>query len=297
MISFQNLSDQTKGRLLVLFAAILWSTSGLILKSQAIQSIEPYGERGYLVACWRAFFAALGVALFVDWKKARWRPALIPLTILFASMNLVYVAAMSSETDAGNVIFLQYLAPLWVLIASIIWLKESLVKSNIYALIFATAGVLVIASSVFNTPQFFGSVLALIAGITYAGVIVCLRYLKDEDSFWLIFLCFLVSWVVLLPYTETFDQRFEGSAWYWVFFMGTFQMAGAYSCFALGVKFITAQEGSLIALLEPILNPIWVLLIWGIAIDDKTIIGASLISAGLILRYRIGDEKIEVNQS
>ena len=134
-------------------------------------------------------------------------------------------------------------------------------------------------------------------GITYAGVIVCLRYLKDEDSFWLIFLCFLVSWLVLLPYTETFDQRFEGNAWYWVFFMGTFQMAGAYSCFALGVKFITAQEGSLLALLEPVLNPIWVLLVWGIAIDDKTIIGASLISAGLILRYRIEEEKIEVNKS
>ena len=80
-------------------------------------------------------------------------------------------------------------------------------------------------------------------------------------------------------------------------FYGHFSDGRCLFLFALGVKFITAQEGSLIALLEPILNPIWVLLIWGIAIDDKTIIGASLISAGLILRYRIGDEKIEVNQS
>ena len=46
------------------------------------------------------------MALFVNWRAARWRPGLLPLVGSFAAMNLLYVLAMTSPTDAGNVIFL-----------------------------------------------------------------------------------------------------------------------------------------------------------------------------------------------
>ena len=136
----------TRGRLLVVAAAVCWSLSGFFLKADAIQAIEPE-SRGLLVACWRALFAAGGMALFVNWRAARWRPGLLPLVGSFAAMNLLYVLAMTSPTDAGNVIFLQYLAPFWVLLGAAFWLREPLERDNVAGIACGIAGVAVIGSA------------------------------------------------------------------------------------------------------------------------------------------------------
>ncbi len=274
----------TRGRLLVAAAAISWSLSGFFLKAPAIQAIDPEA-RGLLVACWRSLFAAGGMALFVDWKQVRWRPGLLPLVGFFAAMNLLYVQAMTSSTDAGNVIFLQYLAPFWVLLGSAFWLNERLERANVASIACGLAGVAVIGSAVIGNSQATGAILAVGAGVTYAGVIICLRYLRDEDPGWLVFLCFFCSGLVLLPFVLTQERQLEGDEWVWVGALGTVQMALAYGLFANGVRHIKAQEASLISLIEPVLNPIWVLLAWGAVIDQHTIVGGGLILLGLVVRY------------
>ena len=274
----------TRGRLLVVAAAVCWSLSGFFLKAPAIQAIDPEA-RGLLVACWRSFFAAGGIALFVDWKQVRWRPGLLPLVGFFAAMNLLYVQAMTSSTDAGNVIFLQYLAPFWVLLGSAFWLNERLERENVAGIACGLAGVAVIGSAVIGNSQATGALLAVGAGVTYAGVIICLRYLREEDPGWLVFLCFVCSGLVLLPFVLTQERQLAGEEWVWVGALGTVQMALAYGLFANGVRHIKAQEASLISLIEPVLNPIWVLLAWGAVIDQRTIVGGGLILLGLVVRY------------
>jgi len=91
---------------------------------------------------------------------------------------------------------------------------------------------------------------------------LCLRYLRDEDPGWLVFLCFVCSGLVLLPFVLTQERQLAGEEWVWVGALGTVQMALAYGLFANGVRHIKAQEASLISLIEPVLNPIWVLLAW-----------------------------------
>ena len=274
----------TRGRLLVVAAAVCWSLSGFFLKADAIQAIEPE-SRGLLVACWRALFAAGGMALFVNWRAARWRPGLLPLVGSFAAMNLLYVLAMTSPTDAGNVIFLQYLAPFWVLLGAAFWLREPLERDNVAGIACGMAGVAVIGSAVIGNPQATGALLALGAGVAYAGVILCLRHLRDEDAGWLVFLCFAVSGLVLLPWALASERQLAGAEWVWVGTLGTVQMALAYGLFALGIRQLKAQEASLITLIEPVLNPIWVLLAWGAAIDQRTVVGGGLIMLGLVVRY------------
>ena len=274
----------TRGRLLVVAAAVCWSLSGFFLKADAIQAIEPE-SRGLLVACWRALFAAGGMALFVDWKQVRWRPGLLPLVGFFAAMNILYVQAMTSSTDAGNVIFLQYLAPFWVLLGSAFWLHERLERDNVAGIACGLAGVAVIGSAVIGNSQATGALLAVGAGVTYAGVIICLRYLREEDPGWLVFLCFVCSGLVLLPFVLSQERQLVGEEWIWVGALGTVQMALAYGLFALGIRQLKAQEASLITLIEPVLNPIWVLLAWGAAIDQRTVVGGGLIMLGLVVRY------------
>jgi len=273
-----------RARLLVLGAAVLWSTSGLFLKSPAIEGIEPLAARGPLVACWRTLFAALAVAPFVRWRRVRWRWELLPLIASFAAMNLLFVTAMT-RADAGNVIFLQYTAPLWVCLGGWFLLRESTGRAGLGTLALGMAGIAVIGWGARGDAQLDGALLALGAGVAYVGVIIALRALHGEDAAWLVFICFAMSWLVTLPWAQHQDRALVGDEWLWVGALGALQMAAAYGLFALGVRHLTAPEASLITLVEPVLNPLWVWLAWGVAVQGYTVAGGTLIVLGLVLRY------------
>jgi drug/metabolite transporter (DMT)-like permease len=68
---------------------------------------------------------------------------------------------------------------------------------------------------------------------------------------------------------------------------GLFQMALPYVFFARGLRAITSQEATGIGLLEPLLLPVWVYLVWDEVPAASTLIGGGLILAGLALRYAV----------
>src|SRR5690349_2934623 len=105
------IAHPARGRMLLLAAAVLWSTSGLFLKSPPLARI-PQFERGPVLACYRALFAAAFLAPFVSRAAIRFRPALVPMSLSFAAMNLLFVTAMT-RTTAGAAIFLQYTSTVW----------------------------------------------------------------------------------------------------------------------------------------------------------------------------------------
>lgn len=272
---------ERKGRLYVLVAAVLFSTSGLFIKSPMLSSIEPLSARGPVLACSRTMFAALFLLAFRPWRTIRWRPELIPLLLSFAAMNVLLVCGMT-RADAGDAIFLQYSAPLWVFAIGVIWLREPLVRTNIAALAVGMAGVAVIVLTSVSTPDWLGVVLALGSGVGYAGVILSLRALRGEDSIALIFLCLATSSLVLLPWAGGEFQQLTAHHWYWLAVFSVIQIGIPYVLFARGLRHVLAQESSLISLVEPLLNPVWVLMLWGVAISPRTITGGGLILLSLL---------------
>lgn len=272
-----------RGRLLAVVAALLWSTSGLFVKSPPIESMDP-AAAGPFVACYRALIAALVLAPLVKWRQIRLRRGLIPLVVSFASMNVLFVTAMTM-TDAGDVIFLQYTAPFWVLIAGVPLLKERIVRANAIALALALVGVGVIAFGSVRAGSWAGAAMALGAGASYAGVILSLRFLRDEDGPWLVWLANLSSGLVLLPFVVRMDAHAGVAQWGVIAGLAIVQMGTPYIVFARSLRSITAQEAGLITLVEPVVNPIWVWVVWHQPIAGHTILGGGLILLALVLRY------------
>lgn len=62
-------------------------------------------------------------------------------------------------------------------------------------------------------------------------------------------------------------------------------MGTPYILFARGLRTITAQEAGLITLVEPVMNPIWVWILWQQPIARHTMIGGGLILVALLTRY------------
>jgi len=277
----------SRGRLLIVAAALLWSTSGVIVKSPPLQQLMPQSERGPTIACYRAAAAAICLLPFVNYGRIRFRVALIPLVCSFAAMNWLFISAMT-YTTAAAAIFLQYTSTFWASLFGVVFLKEPLERRNLVALGFALAGISWIVGADWNNERFWGTLMGLGSGFAYGGVVVSLRVLREENGPWLIALCHVVSCGVLLPWVLSGSAVPDGTQWSMIILLGIAQMAIPYVLFARGLRYIPIQEAALIPLFEPICNPLWVWLVWNESIPGPTLVGGAMIAVGLFLRSMRG---------
>jgi drug/metabolite transporter (DMT)-like permease len=269
----------------VVAAALLWSTSGLFVKSPPLQGL-PLDERAPLIACFRALVAGVCLVPFVNWNKARLRVGMLPMLISFAAMNLLFIAALA-QTTAAAAIFLQYTGTGWAFLFGALFLGERVTRENLWALGLGLAGIVCIVGGEWRGNQLTGTLLALGSGLAYGGVIASLRALNREDAAWLVVINHLVSGGVLVPWIVARGLVPTGEQWLVIGAMGALQMGLPYVLFARGLATVPAQEAGLMTLLEAILNPVWVWLVWGETVAGSTLIGGALILSGLLLRYLI----------
>jgi drug/metabolite transporter (DMT)-like permease len=269
------------GRLSIVAAAILWSSSGLFAK-WPIFDVWPASTRGMELAFWRAFFAALVLAPTV--RRPRWRIGLVPLAIAFTLMNVTYLTAMS-QTTAANAIWLQSTCPWWVFVFSVLVFREPIVRRDLIPLAFGVVGVGTILWFEVQGQARFGVACGLAAGISYAAVVVCMRRLRSENSPWLVALNHGVAALILAPWVFRFGHwptplQFRALAAF-----GALQMAVPYLFLIRGLRAVSSQEAVALGMLEPILIPCWAYLIRNEVPAPWTIAGAAFILAGLVLRY------------
>jgi drug/metabolite transporter (DMT)-like permease len=268
-----------RARLYVVLAALMWSTSGMLAKLIALP--------GPTMACFRALFAAAVLLPLLRPRRISFRPAMIGMVACFATMNVCYVTSITLTT-AANAIFLQYTAPAWMFLASVLWLREPLDRRSLASLMVGMAGIAVIVVGSWQSAS-FGVVLGLVAGAAYGGVAVFLRALRDEDPFWLTTINHFVAGLVVLPFVF---QRPEWSPagvtigqWLGLAIYGAVQMATPYILFSRSLTVVTPQEAGLITLLEPVINPVLTWLAVGEVPATSTFIGGAIILAGVGWRY------------
>jgi drug/metabolite transporter (DMT)-like permease len=269
------------GRLSVLAAAVLWSSSGLFAK-WPIFDVWPASTRGVSLAFWRALFAALVLVPTV--RRPRWRWDLLPMVIAFTLMSVTYLTAMS-QTTAANAIWLQSTCPWWVFLFSVVLFREPIVRRDLIPLCFGVLGVSVILGFEVQGQARIGVMCGLAAGVSYAGVVVLIRHMRSENSSWLVALnhgvaaLILVPWVLQLGLTPT-PLQFVALVGF-----GVLQMALPYLLLIRGLRAISSQEAVAIGMAEPILIPVWAFLVRGEVPAPWTYFGAAMILAGLVLRY------------
>jgi drug/metabolite transporter, DME family len=202
-------------------------------------------------------------------------------------MNALYVAAMAGG-KAANAVLLQYTAPLWMYLASIWWLGEKADRRGSVALVIGLLGIGIIIGDGWQEAQLDVAAIALGSGVAYAGVVLCLRVLRDCSPRWLTVLNHLCGALVLLPMLWIGSPAGPRPAQLAVLFVfGTLQMAVPYWLAARGLKAVSAQEAGIITLLEPFLNPLWAYLVSPGTERPSvfTLTGGAFILGGLAYRY------------
>lgn len=267
-------SHPDQGRLLVVLTGILWSLAGVFIKLLELHPLT--------IVFYRSLFAALFFSLFIS--KKSWSMSL-PLLASMAS----YTAAVSSFvwanklTTAANAIILQYTAPIFVFIFVRLLFREAIKKLDMVTLILGMVGLGIIFSGSRGTPDTRGVSMALLSGFLFSLYMLNLRFLRELKPSFLTFMNNLGCALLLLPLIESLSLSWgEAVA---LFVMGVIQLGIPYYLFSKGLETIPIQEASLIVLIEPVLNPVWVALMVGEIPSAATIIGGGFILGSLGLRY------------
>jgi drug/metabolite transporter (DMT)-like permease len=277
-----------RGRLCIVLGACLWSLGGafnkVLTKPTPLGLNEP-AVHSLQIACFRVLFAGLVLVPTVRPRQLSFRPFMIVMVLSFTLMNASYVMAQALGT-AANAVLLQYTAPLWLYLVSVVWLGEAPDRRNLTALIAAGIGVALILLGGWQEAQFGVVALGLFSGVMYAGVLIGLRVLRDAPSAWLTLLNHLLGGLILLPFVLVLaPPDLTAAQWTTLVLFGAVQMGLPYFLVARGMRSVSPQEVGTITLIEPLLNPLWAYLISDEVPSPWTLVGGSFILAALAWRY------------
>lgn len=270
-----SIKGDFQGRGLILLAGLLWSLGGLFIKSLDLPALT--------ISFYRSLFAALFFLLFV--RKVYWSPD-GPVLVSAAS----YTAAITSFvwanklTTAANAIVLQYTAPIFVFLFVRFLFRETITRLNLMTLLVGMAGVSVIFAGSADEPDLPGVIVAIASGLLFAVYMTNLRFVRAVDPIVLTFVNNLACSAVLFPFILS-QPRPSPEQLLALAAMGVFQLGIPYFLFSKGLEKISLQEASLIVLIEPVLNPIWVAWVVGEIPSGFTLLGGGIILVSLAGRY------------
>jgi len=270
-----------RGRGYVLAAGVFWSLSGVITKSLPPDPLT--------IAFYRGLFAGLALLPFVPPGRWVFRPVMIPLGLVFGAMTGLYLGAVKITT-AANAIYLQYTATFWVVPLGLIFLGERPDRRARVGIALAMLGIAVIVGWGYDggPDEWKGIILGLASGLGFAVIATGMRGLRDLDPVWLstVYNLFgaiaLGMWIALSGGGIARPTAVQGAV---LLAFGAIQMALPYILFARGLREVGTAEAGLIALVEPILNPILVVLAVGEKPAIPTLIGGLLLLSGVAYRY------------
>jgi drug/metabolite transporter (DMT)-like permease len=255
-----------RSRLLLLAAALLWSTAGAAIKSCGLDAWQIAGGRSAVAAAF----------LFLAVRDARIRPTLrVLLVAAIYSVTVVLFVVATKLTTAANAIFIQDTAPLWVLLVSPWLLREHPTRGELLAIPIYGAGLGLFFLDELAPGQLAGNLTALVSGVAFALAIVGLRLLRHDGPAALAW-GNVVAAAVALPLWPR-GPAATGPDLAIVVYLGIFQLGLAYLAFSRGVTGTPAIEASLLILIEPVLNPIWTFLATGERMGPWAVAGGAVV--------------------
>jgi len=274
---FEKLQEHQVGLLAVFTAALMWSTGGLFVKLVTFNAMQ--------ISFFRCSIAALVFAVLFRKRLLRVNLLTFVTALFYAAVLTAYVIALKMTT-AANAIFLQSTAPIYVLIFEPVLLKTSYNRVNILTIFVCIIGMFFFFMGKISTEHFEGNLFALFSGVMFAALFLGLR--KNDPRYQLssIFYGNVIVALVCIPFLKGIQDVNFSNLWM-VTFLGVFQIGLAYAVFSYGLRRVLAIEASIIALAEPVLNPVWVYIGYGEVPSFMAIIGGIIILSAITLRTLI----------
>ena len=265
------LLERRKAILFIIIAASLWSTSGILIKLIDWQPAAILAGRGIFSSV--VFLIALR-RIPVKWT--RWQ---ILAAGAYVLTQFLFVTA-TKLTTAANAIFLQYTAPIYVILLAFWFLREKPSRADWGAMVVIFIGLLLFFGDKLSIDGFYGNILAVLSGVTSAFMMVSLRAQKDGIPAESILIANLFTAIFGFPFV--LRETWTVTSWLIILYLGLIQIGVSSLLFSKAIKHIPALEANLLGTLEPVLNPVWVFIFLGESMGSFALLGGLVVLGGVI---------------
>lgn len=266
--------EQKKGLLMIFIASALFSLGGLLIKVIPWQALS--------VNAWRCGISVCILLLFA--KLTHHKLVLTPGVLAGAVAMCVTVtcyAASNKLTTAANAILIQFTAPAFVILFLWLLFHERPKKRDIITCLLVFCGIACFFLDGLSAGNLLGNAVALVAGIGYAWVFL-LNRIPGGDPLWSTILghglCFFIGLPSLVQETE-----FSGQIVPCALLLGIFQLGLAYAFFTTGIRTAPPVSASLMAGIEPILNPLLVALVLHEHLTALSLLGGAIVFLSIMV--------------
>jgi drug/metabolite transporter (DMT)-like permease len=265
--------ERSRAVLYLSATAVLWSFGGVLIKWVSWNPLAIAGTRSLI--------ALPFLLVLFPKRRITWSGAQIGGAVGYAATVILFVSA-TKLTTAANAILLQYTAPLFVAAASGLLLGERVRWFDWLAISVACGGMVLFFVDKLETGGYWGNIIAILSGVAFAAMILFLRKEKDGDPLASVVLGNALTVILCLPFM--LHPPLRASDWTGLALLGIFQIGLSYVLYAEAIKHVTALEGILVPMIEPILNPIWVFLFLGERPGRLALAGGTVVIAAVMAR-------------
>ena len=271
------MNRENKGLWLVLLGAIAFSLGGLFVKLIPWMPISTNAGR--------CIFSSFIIYLYIriSGHKIVINRTVVLGAVFVAAMLVCYVASMKM-TSAASAIVLEYTAPVFIILFEALLFHKKPTKLDLIVCLIVFLGIVLVVSDGSENRTLAGDMIALLSGVFYALTIM-LNDFEDGDSLSSVLFEHMLTVLIGLPFIMK-ETDFSSRTLLLVTALGIFQAGAGYTLLTVGLKHCEALSGSLVASIEPVLNPILVAVFYGEYVSFRAIIGAVVV-IGTICLYNI----------
>ena len=259
----------------VVIAVLLWSTGGLFIKWSTLSDAELSGAR--------ALFAAATVMLLTRHEGFRLNLITAVAAVFYAALLYLFVRA-TMLTTAANAIFLQYTAPIYILLFEPYIYKEKYRRQDFAVVAFCVAGMSLFFVGQLRPQDVEGNLTALGSGFCFAVFYLLLRHPRARAvnrASSVIYGNLLLA-LAMLPAVVQGAGHFTTTNIALAAYLGVIQIGVAYTLLTLGIaRGVKSLDAGIIGYIEPVLNPVWVFLFLGERPSGWALLGGAIIIAAV----------------
>jgi len=277
------MKNKTKGTIAMLLAALLWSLGGIFIKLVPWNPLAISGARGLIAA----------FVMFALMRIKRIKPAVsadsLKIAVSLAGVCATFVAA-NKLTTAANAIVIQYCAPVYVLLYVALVQKKKLKPFDIVVVPVTILGVALCFIGQIGKGTLAGDLVALVSGFFFAAMFIFSENVTEEARVNGLMQGQLLNALIGLPVLFITRPAFTAQAVLVVLALGLLQVGLAYVFYAVALQNAPLLTCSLLGVLEPLLNPLWVYLFAGENPGIWSLVGGVVV-VGTITLWYVGDAK------
>ena len=268
---------------LLLLTALLWSTGGLFVKLVHWHPLSIFSARGIVAS-----------VVFLIWLRRvplRFTPFLVAGAAGYMGAQFLFIFS-TRLTTAANAIFLQYTAPIYVLIFGVWFLGERPRRIDWITMVVIFAGMMLFFGQDLTFEGLYGNLAAILGGVALAVMIVCTRAQKDSHPAQIFLIGSCLGGLIGLPSVlqESWSLTDVGI----IAYLGIFQTGLAAALYSIAIRQVPALESNLILMLEPVLNPLWVFFVIGEAPAPLALLGGAVVLGAIASRAIVGARRTDL---